>query len=482
VQKNSRVRLFWLVLLGALFIGTFLNPILLLACKLFVDSVSYGYTGGKTHLLLLFLLTLVALSPFRSPWNPQWNGRCLWALGLLHVWAVANQWIYSRTFGASFWQRTVLVGNGTDTSTSLFHIHAAKVPMAFVTGGAGQGFDAGGSFLGVFPWWWMALHCALLLTLALVSFLLVHERQKTWGWGKTFALALSLFIVTKNGVDGGPFSISTLVALPFLGGLLFQRRGLWVGCLLAALGCLPGAVEGGWMFLAKRPLAAGPTIAALALPLLGDRLADARSRSERIGSLLGVLLSLAILVGVPCWQYASNPFFRGPEHTLGALRFGLTEVRSGQTVNAFSRSDLTGQAPDLVQVLSHVSAGRLSFYRLKVLRNTTLMELSRRLDLSLFRAAVNVHTEPVYVEIAGPFSLPSPDQWLTSPAVLAYSFHTSPGGSRLVLKMVPGARTDVAVALLPNVHLVCRELRQLRQRPAVEAPWQPGPGATAGAF
>jgi hypothetical protein len=474
VRKYSPIDLVGLLLFGGLLVGTFLSPTLLLGCKFFVDSISYGYSGAKTQLLLLFIVGLVVLSPIPSPWKPRWNNRYLWALGLLHAWAVANQAIYAHTFQASLWQRTVLIADGTYSSTGLSHIHAAKIPIAFLSGYGGHGFDAGSPFLAAFPWWWMALHSALFLGVAVASFLVVHERQKGWRWGQTLSLALGVFIVTKNGIDGGPFSPSTLVALPFLGGMLFQRRGLWAGCLLAAAGCLPGVCDEGLLFIAKLPREVGPAVALISLPVLLERLALHRTKADGVA----LLLSLTVLLSVPYWRYVTYEFYRGPSHTLGTLRFGLTKVRAGQTVNALSSSDLTGKASDLVQVSHSLSAGRLSVYRLKALRDTNLMELSRRLKIPLFRAALNVSAAPAFVEVVGPFTLPSVEQWLTSPAVLAYSFHTSPRGSRLVLEMVPGARTDLAAAVLPAAPLVCQEIRLLKQRPAVESPWLPGPGSS----
>ena len=453
----SRKEVFAGIFLSVVFLATFWDPVTLLVCKFFVDSISYGYSGAKTKLILLYLLGLIWLSRLPSLWRKDWNLRYVIALFILHAVAAANQLVYSQKFNLDPFRRTLLVTEGQFTSTGMLHIHAAKIPAAFVTRYSGEGFDSGSPFLQVFPLWWTALHTLFFLAVAVLSFLVVHERQKAWGWGKTLSLALSVFVLTKGGIDGGPFSDSVLAALPFVGGLLFGRRGARIGLALTVLGLVPHLTQGDAFMRTSRDVLG--TACALSLPLLCDR----SCRAAKGLRVVAAVACLAVVVGVPVHKFKSYRFFQKPPHALGTLVYGSTSVHPGDIVRVISPVDLTGRATDLVEIQGSIKGRRLAIYHLEVVRETTLFDISRQLEVPLFRLAVSIDPNPVQIEISGPFDLPPTNQWFNSDVIQSFDIQTSPNHTRLILTLVPGGSKNMAVDILPEGLFVCYEVRRLQE-------------------
>jgi hypothetical protein len=444
-------------LIGLVLLLTFWDPLTLLVCKYFVDSVSYGFSGAKTRLLLLWFLALIWLSWLGSPWKKKWNLLYVIALVALQSVAVINQLIYSLKYHLDPVRRTLLAAQGQFTSTNLFHIHVAKVPAALISQYSGEGIDVGSPVLHLFPVWWMVFHSVLFLGVAFLSFMLVHERQKSWGWGKTVSLALSVFILTIGGIDGGPLASSTLAALPFLGGFLFGKKGGQIGAVLLAFGLCLSLGHGGPTYLFRAAQSVSTTAAALALPLLLGQSGVALRRFR----IPVVVLCLITVVAFPYWKFSNYRYFKRPPHTMATLDYGFTRVEPGQIVTVISPFDLEGRAPDLVEIQGHTEARRLSIYRLRTLRETTFLGLSRQLGVPLFRSAFSVDPDPVQVEISGPFELPLPEQTLKNPTVQSFELETSAGHSRLVLNLIPGGSVNVAVDVLPDDLIICYEIKRL---------------------
>jgi hypothetical protein len=465
VKPGARAAVAFLLLAAVL-----LSPTLLLLLKAEIDFLCMGFSGAKTVMLLAFLSLVFAAHAVPSPWRPRWNVSVLLGVALLQGVALQERALFTAKAGVPLdsWQSVVL--NGRYTTSSLSHMHEPKACLAWLTGYRGQGFDSGFVFLPWLPSPMLMAHALLLLLVAGLATVAVHHFSRSHGTGPTVCLALAVFAMVKNTVDGGFLSQEAVVPIPFVLGLWYGRRGAYLGIALSAL-YLPLTL---W-YLSPGQMAFNliKVLGAYLLLLLPLGLSSAQTSGRRLAGIAGSLL----LLSLPWLQAAAVRYARQPPFAIGTLVYAYTPLLPGRELSVMAWGPLPNLEGAPVQVTSLWKGQGMLAYRARVTRATTPMELCRRFGLNVSWQPVVWYRKLAYFTFQGRFLEPLPAGWPSSEMVVEYGVEERPGDStRIVLGMRGGGRLNSAYDALPPGPLVITDYNIATTRPAGVV-WRPGPGA-----
>jgi hypothetical protein len=431
-----------------------------------VDSFAIGHGGAKVKLVLLYFLGLVALSGLPSPWHRKWNIWLPAGLAILHLVALAEHVAYCMKSGVPIIARTICLYHGLNSPSRLQHTHSSKAVISTILTYTGEGFDAGHPYLAIFPSWWLWLHTALFLGVAMMGVLVVHKAQKEMRFGEFLSLALVVFTLVKNGLDGGPLDTQTIAAIPYFAVLMgFHRKtgfALTGVLLLTTLG-LSGtefAFYDIWRF-SSATLCFG-------MPLLIQR---ARGHGDP-KSWVVVLLAVLPLILAPAVQYRGHfPTPRLPNSAV-TIKYGLERLQKGWVISLVSKGELPNVGSSLFRVKEVRRGHRMWVTRVELLRDTTPFELCDLLSLNVFRQHVGWYQEPAYVTIRGPMKLPASKTWRQSELVTGYLEDTVGDEERLVLELCVGGKTNAASDALGTELYVARTMALHYRKPSPEKDWR----------
>ena len=446
------------------------NPVVLAYAKYILNNYAFGYSPMKPTLLVLFLSILSLLSLFPSPWRSSWNPLVLVGALSLYAASLAEYLHYCSQYDLSITERSVMVYDGLQSSTRLEHMHNSKAVLAQILGYAGQGFDVGRPFLAHSSPLWLWIHGISYLLFCGLLVLFIHHYQKKLSPERAVLLGLGGYTLVKGLIDGGPFSIEDVSGFLLLTAVLLEgkarRWGLVFLTLLFTL-CLGLELHKGFLYILGRILA---SVAALSVPLLCEQ---ARHKASKVW-LLGPIFGFGFLLLHPIADYRLQPLRRSPPYGLATIHYGHSVLKKDWNVTLVSRGSLV--SGEFGEVVAQRRGNRLSVSTLKLARSTTPFELCEHYHLNILRSPVSWYPHPAYVLVEGAFEMESPERWLRSETVLATSFESKENWTKLVLKLVPGALTNVAVDILPKGPFATRRVNSSFREPEVTAPWKPGPG------
>ena len=421
-----------------------MDPRAMVVTKFFLNQYAFAESSFKLILLLLFLTVLSAIQPLGSIWKESWNRRFSALLILLYGFTLTEYLYYCWLFQLSPTRRTVVFDGGTFSTTRIDHIHNAKAVLSVFLPYRGQAFDAGTPFLSIYPRSVLVVHGVLFLLVCLATVLLVHHYARQWTAERTLFLALAMFPLVEEVVDGGPLQLDNSTRLILVA--LVLTRGVYRNILL---------VCGFSLFFANLYLGAHKGllfnlvtgcvgVVGLMLPLAFERMRLERSVLAGVG----FVVLLTLFLGTPLWKYHHYSHFQKTNYSPGAWLYGNSKLEKGWTVHIVSGGELPKQ--DIGELMGTSRANRLRISHLKLNRETTPFELCRLLRLNVLRGPVTWYQEPVYAIIEGPFVLQEPAKSLDSECVQRYSLTTTRGQSRLVLELIPGSQIPVAADLMQN--------------------------------
>lgn len=458
-------------LLGTLAWLMVVNPKVLAYSKYLLDSYAFGYSPAKPLLLVVFLAALSFLSLFPVFWRPSWNPIVLVGSLLLYLASLSEHIYYSYRFGLGLTWRSVFVSQGLQSSTRLEHIHTSKAALAQLVSYGGQSLDVGRPFLAVFPSWWLLAHGLAYLVFCGIFVLFVRHYQSEQTPERALVLGLGAYTLVKGLIDGGPFAIQDIAQYLVLTAVFIKgKKRLWLMAALTLLfsACFSLEISKGFLYLVQRVLI---STLALSLPLFWEQV-RVKPSSRWIAAAILVTACLGL---APVLDYHLYPARRKPPYSLATIEYGNSTLEKGWNVTIVS----SGLTDDGVfgEIVETRWARRLSVSTLKLSRPTTPFELCQHFELNILRSPVLWYPQSAFVVIEGPFSMEAPEHWLRSETILATSFSTDKQGTKLVLEVVPGAQTNVAVDALPPGPYPTLGVDLLYTKPKVDAPWQPGPGA-----
>lgn len=440
--------------LALLLMGCLVSPGLSLLVKNAVDLFALGHSSAKTLVVLLFFLVLLGAQRSSVPSPPAWAGRALGiALLLCAAVSLAEHVWYTRLAGLSLGEESLMMREGFWSINAITHIHVSKVLLSPLFGSLAAQTDAGFPFQPLFPLWLPWAHLLLFLVTVGLMTAVALDGYRRMSAGRATTLALCLFALVKNAVDGGPLSPEVWSALPVTFAALGRRKTALV--LLVAVPLYLILAGRSWQdALWRMPV----NMLVLALPLLWDLTPGPTLR--KAPALVGLA---AVLYLSPLLLRRVVPNFGWQPYALNLWLYGDIELPAGFEVWALtSRPE---QAEDLegVRVLGSEKAGPFTHLRLHLSLPSTPLTLCRQLGLPISRRPVTWYPGEMEFQVwakplQGALTIERPNPLLRDLTV-------QPDGefSKVKMRLAPGSNDNLAVALLGPQLTVLKGM-ELRRR------------------
>ncbi|MDX1974680.1 MAG: hypothetical protein SFT92_03280 [Rickettsiales bacterium] len=221
--------LHWQLFLGGMMLWCAVSPLSSFLFKCVIDIFASGRSDFKLYFFLTYLLVILSFRHLPATKSRPYLACFNWLLAAtLFVFGLSEFWVFNDQF---FDDPTGLVyplHHAAISSTSIYHIHNAKLVLAFIqslfsTTHNEWGYDSGYPYLLFYPTWWMALH-SLVYIVFFISSLIQLRSYRALSPGLYAVFVLVSFMVLRNVLDGGLLFAETLAAVPAYTALQWQ---LW---------------------------------------------------------------------------------------------------------------------------------------------------------------------------------------------------------------------------------------------------------------
>lgn len=421
-----------------------------LLAKNAVDFFALGHSSFKTLALFSYVLLVLVAARSSLPSPPRAVLKAFFlALGVSAVFSLGEFVWYSHLASLSLGEESRLMRDGFWSVTSITHMHTSKVLLSPLFGDLANITDAGYPFEPLFAKTLIIAHLFVFALLLMLTCLAALFAYRKYSFGKATALTLCFFALTKNGVDGGPFSPEVWAVLPVLTVLLWGRRStVWAGLLLFFY---LAVAQRPWLDIVWRiPM----NVFALSFPVLLER-----SYRQGLARTSGCLtLALALYLS-PLALRQLVPGFSWYPYALNSMVYGHFTLPLGFEAWILTLQPEKVRSSPNWEILDERKSGPYTMLGVRLLKSSNPLQICRQLRLPIARLPVTWYPEEMELEIeVHPLQ---GELTLETDSALLLEHHVQPGEPfcKVTLRLAPGVNETSALALLGPRLMVLRKSR-----------------------